>query len=307
MIKHRLLFLPICLLFSIHTHANNIIGDIDGDGALTIADVTLLASMLLSGQDGNGASPEADYVDLGLTSGTLWATWNLGAESADDYGSYFAWGDTTGYSSDHSFDWAHYPLLQEDKTTWHYISKYTVPDEVTSASWYEDGEFVGDGFTQLMPEDDAATVQWGALWCLPTHAQQLELAEECTWTFREFADVTGYEVKGPNGNSIFLPASGYCSGTSTVNKGFIGGYWSSEIYAEGGTYMAYVIGFSPNTHSARQASNRVFGRSIRPVISRVDVNHDGRVTILDVSLLISQLSKRYVVFPETNDLSIPQE
>lgn len=143
-----------------------------------------------------------NVVDLGLPNGTLWAKMNVGASSPEDYGLFFAWGETTGYSSvyanpmtDHSFDWASYKWMASGQSSWESITKYTFADDQTTASWYDNGTFIGDGKTELESADDAATANWGSAWKMPTHAQWQELAANCYWEWTtDYSGVAGYIV-----------------------------------------------------------------------------------------------------------------
>ena len=161
-----------------------------------------------------------EYVDLGLPSGVKWATFNVGATQPEEYGDYFAWGETE-------------------------------PKELYDESTYSE------------KEEDAATANWGSEWRMPTQAEQDELRTECSWTWMTKNDVNGYKVVGPNGNSIFLPAAGYCSGSSLYNVGHKGFYWASSLYT-GNTSYAYYLSFTYNDVS-RYSNDRCYGQSVRPV------------------------------------------
>ena len=120
-----------------------------------------------------------------------------------------------------------------------------------------------DESTYSEKEEDAATANWGSEWRMPTQAEQDELRTECSWTWMTKNDVNGYKVVGPNGNSIFLPAAGYCSGSSLYNVGHKGFYWASSLYT-GNTRYAYYLSFTYNDVS-RYSNDRCYGQSIRPV------------------------------------------
>lgn len=176
-----------------------------------------------------------DYVDLGLPSGTLWATCNVGANNPHNAGLYFAWGDTTGYGNDtsdgHFFDWENYK--------WGFVDG----EETDFTKYCSDSSRGKDGFTDgktvLDSEDDAAFVNWGSEWRTPTYAQWVELKNECEWTAATVFGVNGYEVTGPNGNSIFLPETGWRIDDMLLEGG---AYWSRTTNPEdvGG---AYYLGF----------------------------------------------------------------
>ena len=171
-----------------------------------------------------------EYVDLGLS--VKWATCNVGANSPEDYGNYYAWGETTTKST------------------------YTESNSKTY------GKSINDikGNVQY----DAARANWGGDWRMPTYSEQEELLDNCTWTWTTRNGVNGYNVEGPNGNSIFLPAAGYRGGSSLYLAGSYGYYWSSSPH-ENVTNNAYYLYFFSDEH--RMSSNlRYCGQSVRPVL-----------------------------------------
>ena len=171
-----------------------------------------------------------EWVDLGLPSGLKWATCNVGASNPEDYGNYYAWGETSPKSS------------------------YT---EDNCSTWEQNiGDIAGT-------HRDAARVNWGGSWRMPRRAEIDELAEECDWTWTSINGHNGYRVTGPNGNSIFLPAAGYRY-ASSYYVGSRGYYWSSTPY-ESNTRDAYGLYFDSGFHS-RNWSNRSGGLSVRPVL-----------------------------------------
>ncbi len=184
-----------------------------------------------------------DYVDLGLPSGTLWATCNVGASSPEDYGDYFAWGETSAKTSYNS-DWSNYFDTNDDGNT---FNKY-----------YDNG-----GLTELKPEDDAAYVNWGPAWRMPSQYQIDELRTNCTWTLTAKNNVNGYEVKSPNGNSIFLPAAGLLNVSSLLDVGSGGYYWSRTL-VESDPSHAWFLGLTSN-RPGRGDGKRCLGFSVRPV------------------------------------------
>ncbi len=190
-----------------------------------------------------------EYVDLGLTSGTLWATCNVGATNPEDYGDYFAWGETETTTKE-TYNWATYKY-----------GTYNYDNDFSTLTKYNPT----DGKTILEPSDDAATANWGGEWRMPTKAEQDELRTECTWTKTILNGVDGYEVKGTNGNSIFFPAAGYQNGTSLNETGLGGYYWSSSL-DESSMNAAYALCFySPSMYP--YAFHRCYGRPVRPVCS----------------------------------------
>lgn len=191
-------------------------------------------------------------VDLGLPSGTLWADRNIGADSPEGYGDYFAWGETTPKSV---YNWGTYKYCKGSYDT---LTKYNK----------KSGYGTVDNKTVLEPADDAATANWGAAWRMPTHEEQEELIEKCTWTWTTSNGVNGYKVVGPNGNSIFLPAAGYCCDSSVYDTGSDALYWSASLY-ESYLYgsepdIAWYMGFDSDDHHSAGSSRRL-GRVVRAV------------------------------------------
>ena len=228
-----------------------------------------LLSMPAVTYEGTAPTSEHQYVDLGLTSGLKWATCNVGANAPEEYGDYFAWGDpepyyTEGHSQDNpcsnwkanktGYNWASYKF--ELGTNWQGpFSKYVT----------ENSENIGnvDNNTVLDPEDDAAHVNWGGTWRMPTDEDWTELRTECTWTWTAQNGVNGRLVTGPNGNSIFLPAAGYRDDTNLYDTGSDGYYWSSSLYT-GSPYCAWSVGFgSGDVYGG--SGGRSYGFSVRAV------------------------------------------
>ena len=200
-----------------------------------------------------------DYVDLGLPSGTLWATMNVGATSPEDYGDYFAWGETNGLKSGKNrFYWDTYKWCNG---TYNSLTKYC------TSSYYG----VVDNKTELELADDAARQNWGGDWRMPTYYQIDELQKECTSTITTWYGVKGLEIKSKkNGNSIFLPAAGaYSSGWvhSLAGETDLGEYWSRSGYER----TVRIIKFGSKTNFNTDGDyfqSPCFGLSIRPVMSK---------------------------------------
>lgn len=215
-------------------------GDVNGDNAVNVTDVTTLVDFILGNRVINGH----EYMDLGLPSGTLWATQNMGANSPDEAGDYYAWGETETKTT---FSWSNYALANGSSTT---LTRYN------NSNSYG----VVDNQRYLWDEDDAAHVQWGGLWRMPTVQQVLELRNNCTWVNDTARG--GYVVTGPNGNSIFIPQAGYMKGPKLTMSGVSGYYWTSAL-GGGSPYNAYCMMCDQTIFE--QASQRCYGRSIRPV------------------------------------------
>ncbi len=232
-----------------------------------------------------GNSDEHEYVDLGLTSGTLWATCNVGATRPQDVGLFFAWGDTEGHGSDISdgylFSWENYKwgeVIGEDT----YFTKYC-----TDSSRGKDG--FTDGKYELDPEDDAAYKNWGSEWRTPSKEEFDELKSECTWTPMTIGEIKGYEVVGPNGNTIFLPETGWRIDDMLLDGG---AYWSRSSNPEdvGG---AYYLGW--DDWGQYEYGGKMDGQCVRPVVNKEipsllgDVNGDGSITVTDVMMLVNYI------------------
>lgn len=169
-------------------------------------------------------------VDLGLS--VKWAACNIGADSPEDYGNYYAWGET------------------ETK------DEYTSSNSVTSGVEMDD--ISGNA------EYDAATANWGGSWRMPTNNETEELVNNCTWTWAILNDVNGFLVTGSNGNSIFLPAAGNRMFTDN-RQGERGYYWSSTPIETDTNYFSNCLFFTTTGVSATYTASRELGRTIRPV------------------------------------------
>ena len=187
-----------------------------------------------------------EWVDLDLPSGTLWATCNVGASSPEDYGDYFAWGETEPKDV---YDWSTYKWCNGSYNT---LTKYC-----TDSSYGNNG-FV-DNKTELDPEDDAAYVNLGPLWRMPTTEQQQELINNCIWERTTQNGVNGYLGTGPNGKTLFLPAAG-CRWRDSLNyAGSLGDYWSRTLKGSRNRDAYSLLGIEWSSY------RRDFGFSVRAV------------------------------------------
>ena len=128
-------------------------------------------------------------------------------------------------------------------------------------------KYTTDTKTTLDPADDAASVNWGGSWRMPTHAEQQELVDNCTWewvTSYNNVSVMGYVVTGSNGNSIFLPVAGYYIDGVLLSAGSYGNYWSSSL-REGDNNKAWRMNFYSSSHGSNYTDDRLFGYSVRAV------------------------------------------
>ena len=192
---------------------------------------------------------EPEYVDLGLS--VKWATCNVGASAPEEYGDYFAWGEVVPKTT---YNWSTYKYCKGSSST---LTKYC------NNSSYGNNGFT-DNKTVLDLEDDAATVNWGGEWRMPTDAEMTELREKCTWTWTTQNGVKGYKVVGPNGNSIFLPAAGYMRNSDLTDAGSYGYDWSSSLRSDNPSF-AYGVYFNSDIVYWHY-NKRYYGRSVRPVM-----------------------------------------
>ena len=189
-----------------------------------------------------------EYVDLGLS--VKWATCNVGATEPEEYGYYFAWGETKPKFNYHYY-WDTYKLCNGKEYS---LTKYNNRRNYGTI----------DNKTVLEAADDAATANWGGAWRMPTKAEQDELRENCTWTRTTQNGVNGYRVTSKsNGNSIFLPAAGYRSDSSLNYAGSDGYYWSRSLDTDSPEF-AYCLSFSSGSMGWGN-DRRHCGQSVRPV------------------------------------------
>ncbi len=190
--------------------------------------------------DPDGYISNHGYVDLGLPSGLKWATCNIGASSPSDYGNYYAWGETTTKSS---FTEANSLTYGKNE------SALRSPGIIDSAG-------------NLTLSHDAARANWGGSWRMPTEAECKELNDKCTWTWASQGGHNGYKVTGPNGKSIFLPATGSRNGSSLYDAGKRGYFWSASM--DIGAVRTYSLLFYSGDHGV-DWYYRSYGCSVRAV------------------------------------------
>ncbi len=235
-----------------------------------------------------------EFVDLGLPSGLLWATCNIGANSPEEYGDYFAWGETEPKDN---YSWLSYK--HAELRLYHSYDKAIEAMKEIDQEWFEDDPYgdwemykqsndskyyitkycnehrygLVDNFITLKLEDDAAHKNWGDSWRMPNLEEYEELLEYCKWEWSKQNNINGFRVIGPTGNSIFLPAAGAKQENAVICDGTNGLYWSSSLYRRGPN-GALVLRFSfgyllnyPNPIYKIDLYSREMGRSIRPVCS----------------------------------------
>ena len=205
-----------------------------------------------------GGVGEHEWVDLGLPSGTLWATCNVGADTPEDYGDYFAWGETSAKTT---YNWGTY---QYD---------YCILDIRQLTKYCNDSHFGYNGFadtlTTLLPEDDAATANWGSGWCMPTDDQWVELLLNTTNTLITQNGVSGRLFAASNGNSLFLPMAGSRWDDEFYNFDiygcYYGYYWSSSLCI-GNPHSAWGF-YDGSDGCCKMNMEREYGQSVRAVRS----------------------------------------
>ena len=233
-----------------------------------------------NGGDPNGNNTEAvidghAYVDLGLPSGTLWATCNIGAERPEGYGKYFAWGETSPKPTYDYWNYVH--------SCFHVYGMLDYNDEFNYAKYCSDPAYawhgVADTLTMLESVDDAAAVNWGGGWHVPSLSEMSELFENCSWSSTTQGGVRGLKVTASNGNSLFFPAAGYryfqLLYEEENGQGF---YWMNQTFWNDIT-DAWSLYFdpsiepflwSPNTEGTLLHHERRYrGFSVRPVHAAV--------------------------------------
>jgi len=234
----------IMLLFicnSVVAQTNNVQGlkgDVNNDGSVDIADVTTLINIILQKQNDN---IPAKPIDLGLPSGLKWASYNVGATAPEEYGDYFAWGE---------------------------IKKKEIYNESTY-EFYKNNQFINIGTDISGTEYDVARAKWGEKWRIPRQDEILELINNCRSEWVTCNGINGYRFIGSNGNSIFIPASGYYWDGDLRNDGWGGYIWSSTFYpgkVQSDNDSAYrLMLYKDINMQSGMYSNRIFGQSVRPV------------------------------------------
>ena len=256
--------------------------DLNDDEDVNITDVIALVNYIL-GQTTPTDNAPCEAVDLGLPSGTKWASCNVGATKPEEYGGYYAWGET---EEKNYYDWNTYIHCDGTEDTCHDLGS-----DISGTQY------------------DVAHVKWGGNWCMPTHEQQQELVENCTKRWITINGVNGFNFTGPNGNCIFLPVAGCRFGSDlyeAVERGF---YWSSTQNPDKSNTAYYLLSIHSGDQSGSAISVGAYpstwrrnGMNIRPVESHnnteiidqneekgYDLNNDGDVNITDAILLVNYI------------------
>ena len=223
--------------------------DLNDDGDVNITDVILLVNYILGlnngnpGGGGNETNATGEAIDLGLPSGTKWASCNVGATKPEEYGGYYAWGET---EVKNHYEWNTYIHCDDGSYTHcHYIGS-----DISGTEY------------------DVAHVKWGGKWCMPTLDDIKELLDNCHCDSEILNDVDGKRFTSKiNGNSIFLPAAAHHFNTDYFAPGKLGNYWSSTLlpfpfYISDEAYYLY---FFSNGADSTHYYHRASGQSVRPV------------------------------------------
>ena len=181
--------------------------------------------VIYNNNNNNNNIKQFEYVDLGLPSDLKWAKCNIGATSESDYGDYFMWGSTTPNTASEC-TWANAPFnngsSKYDGTYFNSVKDTVCPNGI------------------LAKEYDAASHIMGSDWRMPTKAEIQELIDNTTNEWTQVNGVNGRKFTGSNGNSIFIPAAGYCYDGSVYSVGSYGYVWSSSLYTSGPSNAWYL-------------------------------------------------------------------
>lgn len=220
--------------------------DLNQDDKLNVADVVVLLKAV-----NEGSWPIThDYVDLGLPSGTLWATCNVGAMKPEDVGGYYAWGETKAKDN---YEWSNYSLSDGGES-----------------SCYDIGSDIAD--TQY----DVARTKWGDPWRMPTLKDWEEIIMNCSWTKSTQNNVSGLKITSrKNGNCIFLPFTGCRWDTGVYYTETLYG-WLSDISSKGKGFATYLIFQEDKGIGNGRDFERFIGLTVRPVIH---VENSGSTTV----------------------------
>lgn len=215
--------------------------------------ILVIATLFLAGCKKEAEETEASWIDLGLPSGLLWADHNLGAGSAEDYGSYFAWGET---KTKKKYSWSTYQYCNAGNEN--QLTKYC------SISEYGFNGYT-DNLVTLEPGDDAATAKWGNDARTPTDEEWDELIQNTTSENTTLNGVAGWRFTGANGNSIFLPSAGNYNDDILARVGERGYYLSSSLYTSDPSMTWCLV--TTNSQANIKKNPRENGCSVRPVKS----------------------------------------
>lgn len=239
---------------------------------LFLLPISVLLFLVCSCEKDNELNPTPQFVDLGLT--VNWATFNVGASQPQEYGDFYAWGETDAKDR---FYWATYKYN---------VGEYDEDNLSSLTKYCPKSGFGYNGYTDtpslLDLSDDVAHAKWGGNWRLPTSNEFKELRDSCNWEWTTLNGVKGFKVTskvaGFTEQSIFLPAAGYKSGSKIFNSCPTVNYWTSSLYAKW-PYFSYCITYHFDDEEQKTEediynaiyignSGRYIGRPIRPVCTK---------------------------------------
>lgn len=206
----------------------------------------MFCAITASAQSASDNNNAAEAVDLGLPSGTLWASCNIGATNPEEFGDYYSWGETEPKASYKLEEYRHFKAGQENVMA------------IRRA-------FADLGKDIAGTQYDVAYVKWGEEWQMPSLGQFQELEQNCVWEWTSVNEVAGYKITSKtNGNSIFLPAAGSKASQRTSNIGVYGLYWSSTVAYDGPSGGCNLL-IQKGSDRRRQTSSRALGYTVRAV------------------------------------------
>ena len=260
-----------------------VVGDANGDGSLDISDVVTIVNRVLEGSPTSyRLCPDNKHphlIDLGLPSGTLWSCCNVDAKTPQDYGGYYAWGETKTKSQYDLSTYSHY-----DSTNRYHHLGYDI-----SGTNY-----------------DVAHVKWKGFWKMPNSDQLNELLSYCSYKFTKVGGVKGIKFTAPNGGSIFFPNSGSYYGATYNDDNSFGQIWASSfpqnVSLSYGPADAFL--YSETNEDVRVVVvNRYHGFTVRPIQneSSCDVNRDGSIDISDVVFVVNRILNGKTAYYECPD------
>lgn len=216
------------------------------DGSETVFNVEDIARTYFRERSGSfdiTYCPDGNHphlIDLGLPSGTKWACCNVGATAPEDYGAYYAWGET---QTKNNYSWS----------TYMYGNSYN--------------NIVDIGSNISGTQYDVAHVSWGGAWHMPNYKEAVELLNNCTWEqgFTELNGVKGRKITGPSGNSIFFPFAGVFINNEIKWKGQICDFWISELWPDDNSSAYYIFNREKDEYYREEEGTRYVGYSVRPV------------------------------------------
>lgn len=220
-----------------------------------------------------------EYVDLGLPSGTLWATCNVGAKRPSDFGLYFQWGDTKGYAKEQ--------IGQEKQVNWNSYKWNPNGDGKTSTKYTTNS-------ATLELEDDAASANMGGDWHIPTPAQIQELIDNTTSFWTTLDGVTGIKFTSKNGKFIFIPAAGYAWDDSVFTILTEGTIWSSMLGIDDTNYgqvLDFYSGLDAQGDAYQGDAYRFYGFPVRGVIDRSNDNSNDKKNNMEDKLNLVEILK----------------